>query len=430
MEKPQSYLVYNDPIKIVWRDDNQLVDRIDNLVIVNNKTVLNEIPSEFYRVKIEGYTELVQDTYDAKKSPGENEFIVNYQNGVITFHESQNGKTITAVYKGRGMILYPAERIYVHSPNPFAVENLQQFVELCETKIIEVNHAIGEANAATARANQAADEALQAAEETRQATAEAIQATEEARQATQDAIAATNNAIDAANQALEARDLAIDARNRTILIWMEPVDTYDEIAIKYPEPQVGWTVLINNSGVVYRYDGAVWRPIGNMTLSVPLASENIDGLMSRDDYVKLKNIEYGAQVNYVGEQAKEVLPSYFKTRTVVFVVPGQLDTGSNGSLVQFPWNGKVTNISASLEIAGTDSTEIIIEKISKDGFENAEPWTNILSRSIFIDYGERVDDGSHEIADDTVNANDYFRINVLRAGISAENLVVTMQIQI
>ena len=79
---------------------------------------------------------------------------------------------------------------------------------------------------------------------------------------------------------------------------------------------MGWTVLIQNSGVVYRYDGTYWQPIGNLTLSVPFASESIDGLMSAVDYIKLKGIEPNAQVNY-RRDAKEALPDYFKTKTNV-----------------------------------------------------------------------------------------------------------------
>ena len=104
-----AFLQYNDPLHIVWRKgtlDDPYVEKTDTLKIVNNIIVLSEIPSELDHVVIDNYVEV----YD--KEPLSNEFVVNYQNGIITFNLSEEGKIVTAKYKGKGIILYPASRIY------------------------------------------------------------------------------------------------------------------------------------------------------------------------------------------------------------------------------------------------------------------------------------------------------------------------------
>jgi hypothetical protein len=51
---------------------------------------LNELPDSFNGVFISGY-------YETKSStPATNEFNVNYTNGIVTFNQSENGKTVTA----------------------------------------------------------------------------------------------------------------------------------------------------------------------------------------------------------------------------------------------------------------------------------------------------------------------------------------------
>ena len=69
--------------------------------------------------------------------PGQ--FLVNYQNGVIHFNREQEGMTFTVEYYGRGIIQYPAERVFVHSPNPWLVDNLQEFVDYIIEKTKEFN---------------------------------------------------------------------------------------------------------------------------------------------------------------------------------------------------------------------------------------------------------------------------------------------------
>ena len=127
MGQQSTYFQYNDPLLITWRKgttDDPYVDKSDTLKIINQQVYLSEIPSSFDHVTISGYTEVYNNTEILSSN-----FKVNYSNGNITFNSSEEGKSITATYKGRGQIQYPAERIYFHGENPDIVDNLQEITE-------------------------------------------------------------------------------------------------------------------------------------------------------------------------------------------------------------------------------------------------------------------------------------------------------------
>lgn len=117
-----SYIQYNDPIRIVWRSGkigDEYVNKSETQKIINNIIFLDEIPDPFTHVAITGYVEIYSGT------PTSTQYIVNYQNGRITFKSTEEAKAVSATYKGRGYILYPAARIYLHNENPDIVESLQ-----------------------------------------------------------------------------------------------------------------------------------------------------------------------------------------------------------------------------------------------------------------------------------------------------------------
>ena len=95
----------------------------------------------------------------------------------------------------------------------------------------------------------------------------------------------TKNEVDNKLSALETK---ID--------WKESVETYDDIETTYPSPEDGWTVNVNDTDITYRYDGTSWIAIS--ANSIPLATSNVDGKMSKTDKAKLDGIASGAN-NYV-----------------------------------------------------------------------------------------------------------------------------------
>lgn len=79
----------------------------------------------------------------------------------------------------------------------------------------------------------------------------------------------------------------------TGLIWKPSVNTYEDINLTYPKPEKDWCV--STSDGVYLYNGSSWIGIGiNIT---PLATNANNGLMSKDDKIKIDNIAENAN-NY------------------------------------------------------------------------------------------------------------------------------------
>lgn len=65
------------------------------------------------------------------------------------------------------------------------------------------------------------------------------------------------------------------------LDWKESVNTFTDLATAYPSPVDGWTVNVKDTDTTYRYTGTTWISIS--ANSIPLASQTIDGKMSRLD---------------------------------------------------------------------------------------------------------------------------------------------------
>lgn len=116
----------DDEIRILWHDgsiDDPYTDEITTAPIINSKLVLDFIPDPFSHVTISGYNEIYTG------EPSATEFLVNYNTGVILFNSSAEGTTVTASFKSRGVILFPAERIFLHNENPNVVDTLQDLVD-------------------------------------------------------------------------------------------------------------------------------------------------------------------------------------------------------------------------------------------------------------------------------------------------------------
>lgn len=81
----------------------------------------------------------------------------------------------------------------------------------------------------------------------------------------------TRNEIDNKFSALE-----------TNIDWKESVETYNDIAATYPEPENGWTVNVKDVDYTYRYNGSEWVVIS--ANAIPKATNSVDGLLSKEDH--------------------------------------------------------------------------------------------------------------------------------------------------
>ena len=72
----------------------------------------------------------------------------------------------------------------------------------------------------------------------------------------------------------------------TGIMWKESVNTYTDIPLTYPNPETGWLVSTLDTQQIYRYNGTTWEKFGSMAIQ-SLVNHNADGLMSKEDKIKL-----------------------------------------------------------------------------------------------------------------------------------------------
>lgn len=364
MSSKPNYLDFLNPAHMIWRKgttDDPFVDRVEVIPVINQRLQLLEIPDKLHRVKISNLREINYKTY-IKRSLNEDEFYVDYSNGMVFVHRKMEARTVTVTYKGRGVILYPSSRIYHHDTQTDVVSNLDNIIQEALDRI---------------------DEMLEHHVEMEKLKNKLLEAI-------------VDNNINADNlriiieQALIAIDLVEDAYKTTKLIFKPYVNTYSEIKDDYPFPRVGWTVQVYDTGIRYRWDGAEWTPIDILGGNIPPANENVDGLFTKENFVKLEGIT-----------------DKVDTRVIVFILPQEVLSGVQDPHIVFPFDGEIIHINASLSGSGSADTAIRLEK-SVDYDE----WFNLTPDPIRILAGEHFDDESYTISDTVVNAGDIFRLYV------------------
>ena len=86
----------------------------------------------------------------------------------------------------------------------------------------------------------------------------------------------------------------------TSIDWKEAVTTFSDLSSTYPSPDEGWTASVNDEDIVYRYDGNSWVILANGV--VPLASETLDGKLSKEDFVAIQRLDDTVSVYGAGEK--------------------------------------------------------------------------------------------------------------------------------
>ena len=104
---------------------------------------------------------------------------------------------------------------------------------------------------------------------------------------------------------------SIQNANTDGMIWQKDVNSFSDIATTYPDPKKGWTVSVNDTGKIYRYNGTEWVSLSGSGTTYQLATQTEDGLMAATDKTKLDGIEAGAN-NYV---LPKTLPANMITTT-------------------------------------------------------------------------------------------------------------------
>ena len=104
---------------------------------------------------------------------------------------------------------------------------------------------------------------------------------------------------------------SIQNANTDGMIWQKDVNSFSDIATTYPDPKKGWTVSVNDTGKIYRYNGTEWVSLSGSASTYQLVTQTENGLMAATDKTKLDGIEAGAN-NYV---LPKTLPANMITTT-------------------------------------------------------------------------------------------------------------------
>jgi hypothetical protein len=236
---------FTDPIITQKRGkDLPYIQIIEEIYVDDDgKALLTEIPYRYDRVQIleqtggVGNTDTVDggsftnSTTSASKtvifpvmyeisdgSPADNQYIVDYVQGVLTFNISQKGAKFLVSYTGSGYHFFPASRVYTKQNTDGTIETLKDVVDSSTTTINNIQSSINSANAAA------------------------------------------NNA----NQATADYQTLLDQQK---LVYKQSVATYADISTTYPTPQLGWRVVAKDTGLAYRYDGTTWLEVDMSTTS-------------------------------------------------------------------------------------------------------------------------------------------------------------------
>lgn len=106
--------------------DDPYIDITESRKVIRGQIQLNEIPVFANKVRINNMFEVPPtDTSDIK----ENEYRVDYIEGIISFHPSAEGKMVTVVYKGRGNHFVSAARVWTHEENGDVKQTLQDVTD-------------------------------------------------------------------------------------------------------------------------------------------------------------------------------------------------------------------------------------------------------------------------------------------------------------
>lgn len=88
----------------------------------------------------------------------------------------------------------------------------------------------------------------------------------------------------------EVANMVSNAQSNSV--WKQAVDTFDDLYIKYPNAEQGWICTVLDTMITYCHDGKGW--VVAFVNTMPLATEEINGLMSAENYHKLLNIDSNA----------------------------------------------------------------------------------------------------------------------------------------
>ncbi|MDP4268210.1 MAG: hypothetical protein Q8880_12345 [Bacteroidota bacterium] len=234
---------FSDPMLYMKRGKDQPYLEILEEIYVDDKgkALLTEIPYRFDRVQILEQTGGAGDTdivdggsfTDSTKNGSEtiifptmyevdsgtladNQYLVDYIQGVITFNISQVGAKFLCKYTGTGYHYISSSRIYYKQNPDGTVTTMKQVLDSSLDTINNIQNAMDNANTA-------------------------------------------------ANNATNVTENFQSLLDQQKLVYKQSVATFSAIATTYPTPELGWRVVTKDTGIAYRYDGTTWLEVDMST---------------------------------------------------------------------------------------------------------------------------------------------------------------------
>lgn len=139
-----------DPVYLFQRKgtpDDPYIDLTENEIVSNGFVTLKELPYFTTKVTVKKsdgttLTEVTTDTLTVSQ------YRVDYSIGIVYFNSSMNNQNLTFLYRGTGMLSFPASRIWIDSNTGSSIMSLQEMITTMDNSVTNINTAIDNANTA------------------------------------------------------------------------------------------------------------------------------------------------------------------------------------------------------------------------------------------------------------------------------------------
>lgn len=98
-------------------------------LINGGRVQLAELPDQNYKVKVSQVSPLITYSETTNEFPSSLQYVVNYSTGDVHFNPSEEGKTLSFTWYGRGVTLIPASRIVTKELDGNPIETLQDIID-------------------------------------------------------------------------------------------------------------------------------------------------------------------------------------------------------------------------------------------------------------------------------------------------------------
>lgn len=117
-----------------------------------------------------------------------------------------------------------------------------------------------------------------------------------------------------------------------------------------------------------------------------------------------------------------------KQRAIVFIIPEGPLEGPQNTEIRFPWSGKITSVIASCVTTGTNDVILQVETVPLEQFEE-ESWS-VAVENIVIPAERKLNNSAFTITNPNLNANDFVRIVVGKAGGGIRDLSIEVLVEL